>query len=52
MHLRSCVILRRFLAAMLLQWGVVVVGLGPCTEILVRETVSVRQPVMSLDFHA
>lgn len=51
MHLRSCVILPRLLAAMLLEWGVVVVGVGPCTEILVRETISVRQPVMSLGFH-
>jgi len=52
MHLRGCVILCCLLAAMLLEWGVVVVGIGPCTESLVRDTVSVRQPVMSLGFHA
>ena len=52
MHLRSCVILRRLLAAVLLEWGVVVVRIDPCTEILVRGTVAVRQPVMSLGFHA
>ena len=44
-------ILRCLLAAMLLEWGLVVVGIGP-TEILLRETISVRQPVMSLGFHA
>jgi len=37
---------------MLLEWGVVVVGIGPCSEILVRKTISVRQPVMLLGFHA